>query len=308
MPKEKIFPSLFYHLIPFFLDFVFLSVPLSMRLGLRYFSNYISHYDKISDYLNLIENAYFFVYILLTYKLLRKVKASLKNHYSHIDEGNLTWFEFLLIGIAIIITADSLFSIYELYYPIVPWNIGTIIAFMFVILYVYLGYKGIFQSRILLPEFLNEVTLENHVISNDKQIKNQEHGRQLDGLSQDEIEELKIKLDNLLNKKKLFLNDSLSLTDLADAIGIGNKKLSELLNQHLNISFYNLINDYRIEEVKHRMNSEENDKLTLLGIAFESGFQSKASFNRVFKSKTGMSPSMYKYSILKERNPPSTID
>ncbi|OBX22163.1 hypothetical protein A9996_17300 [Gelidibacter algens] len=201
-----------------------------------------------------------------------------------------------------------MFSIYELYYPIVPWNIGTIIAFMFVILYVYLGYKGIFQSRILLPEFLNEVTLENHVISNDKQIKNQEHGRQLDGLSQDEIEELKIKLDNLLNKKKLFLNDSLSLTDLADAIGIGNKKLSELLNQHLNISFYNLINDYRIEEVKHRMNSEENDKLTLLGIAFESGFQSKASFNRVFKSKTGMSPSMYKYSILKERNPPSTID
>ena len=92
---------------------------------------------------------------------------------------------------------------------------------------------------------------------------------------------------------KPFLDDSLSLTELASQIGISNKQLSELLNQHLKVNFYNLINDYRINEVKKRLENYNSNKETLLGIAFESGFQSKASFNRVFKLKTGLSPSNY---------------
>lgn len=301
LPKDRIFPSLFYHLIPYFVVFVFVSIPLSMRLGFRYFTDYIGYYDGISDYLNLLENAYFFVYIVLTYQLLKKIKQSFKNNYSFLDKSDLAWFEYLLIGLAAIITLDSLFSIYELYYPMIPWNIGTIIAFLFVFLYVYLGYHGVFQSKLLLPEFLLEVTEASEERSIDDQDVQQEQVRQLDNLSQEEIDELKHKLDVLLNEKKVYLNDSLSLTDLAEEMGISNKKLSELLNQHLNTSFYNLINDYRVVEVKKRMNVSDNDKFTLLGLAYESGFQSKASFNRVFKNKTGMAPSTYRNTLLKKR-------
>src|SRR5690606_26531983 len=105
----------------------------------------------------------------------------------------------------------------------------------------------------------------------------------LDIFSEAEIENLKIKLNEILTTKKLYLNDSLSLSALAEELGIGDKKLSELLNQQMNTNFYNLINEYRVNEVMHRIRDKENNKYTLLSMAYECGFQSKTSFNRVFK-------------------------
>ncbi len=119
----------------------------------------------------------------------------------------------------------------------------------------------------------------------------------MDTLSDTEISQLKEKLYTLLERDKIYLNDSLSLLDLAKELEISEKKLSELLNQHLHVNFYNFINEYRVAEVKKRLEGGDNEKYTLLGIAFDSGFQSKASFNRVFKQKTGMSPSRYRRSI-----------
>ena len=304
-PRDEIVPSLFYHLIPFYIVFIFISIPLSLRLGFRFFTEYISHYDVLADYFNLLENIYFFIYVLITYKLLIKIKNSLKSNFSNIEKNDLAWFEYLLFGLAFIILLDSLFSVYELYFPVAQWNIGTIIAFLFVVLYVFLGYKGMFQSSILLPDFLRDYINENQIkieLPAQEQNENKsDNVKQLDSLSLTEINQMKTKLNFLLNDKKVYLNDSLNLTDLAEEMGINNKKLSELLNQHVNTSFYNLINDYRVIEVKKRIESPENDKFTLLGIAFESGFQSKASFNRVFKNKTGMSPSKYRSALLKER-------
>ncbi|WP_353959585.1 helix-turn-helix domain-containing protein [Aequorivita aurantiaca] len=77
---------------------------------------------------------------------------------------------------------------------------------------------------------------------------------------------------------------------------MSDKKLSELLNQQLSTNFYNLINEYRVNEVKQKIKDKEYYKYTLLSIAHDCGFQSKTSFNRVFKQKTGMSPSLYKES------------
>jgi AraC-like DNA-binding protein len=66
------------------------------------------------------------------------------------------------------------------------------------------------------------------------------------------------------------------------------------LNKNLNINFYTLINDYRVAEVQEKLKGKESKKYTLLAMAEDSGFQSKASFNRIFKNKTGMSPSKYR--------------
>lgn len=74
---------------------------------------------------------------------------------------------------------------------------------------------------------------------------------------------------------------------------ISNKKLSELLNQHMNTNFYNLINEYRIQEVKEKLNQGESEKYTVMAIAYDCGFQSKASFYRIFKQKVGVSPSEF---------------
>ena len=118
--------------------------------------------------------------------------------------------------------------------------------------------------------------------------------RALDSYSAEDIEELKKALYELLETRKPYLDESVSLGDLAGALNVSTKKLSELLNQHLDTSFYNLINQYRVNEVIARLAMPDADKYPLMGIAYECGFQSKASFNRIFKQKTGQSPSAYR--------------
>ena len=66
-----------------------------------------------------------------------------------------------------------------------------------------------------------------------------------------------------------------------------------MINEHMGKNFYTLVNDYRIEEVKRRLQDPEYSNLTILAIAYDSGFNSKSSFNTIFKEKTGMPPSEY---------------
>ncbi|MCH2489237.1 MAG: helix-turn-helix domain-containing protein [Flavobacteriales bacterium] len=267
-----------------------------MTLGV--FQDYHSNYVAVADYINLIENAYFATYIFISLKLVRRIQRARRQTYSFVESSNLDWIYYLIIGLFTIVILDSIFSIYELIFPRIEWNIGTIIAVCIIVLYSILGYKGMFQSKILLPNFLLEEPSNqdsNNMNSNVSIDKNSPKlTRQLDVFSEEEIAALKLKLDEILNEKKPYLNESLSLSELAKELGITDKKLSELLNQHLQTNFYNFINTYRVSEVKKKLIEDTEKKYTLLSIAYECGFQSKTSFNRVFKQKTGMSPSKFR--------------
>jgi len=269
-----------------------------MAAGL--FKEYHGQYVQIADYINLIENTYFLVYIVLSYYLVKSIRNAREQTYSFIEGSNLLWISYLIIGLLIIVVVDSLFSVYELIFPMIPWNIGTVIAFALIMLYCFLGYNGMFQAHILLPQFLAEENPApvSKTITEKKQEK-ERSVKQLDSFTDEEITALKIKLNELLINKKPYLNDTLSLSEMADDLAITDKKLSELLNQHLNTNFYNFINKYRVTEVKEKLAQGEYRKYTLLSIAYECGFQSKTSFNRVFKQKTGMSPSKYRDSLAK---------
>ena len=294
LPSQKYLSHLFVHLIPFLIYWLVISLPLSLDIAFGLFPWYRHVYPELADFINLAENVYFISYIILSYQLIRKILKASKDQYSTIEKDNLRWLIYLITGLTLVVIVDSAFSVYELNFPMITWNIGTVIAFFLVILYSILGFKGLFQSKILLPEYVLNPDKDVKKTSENSNSENEEKKiSQLNSLSANEIEQLKIKLYKILEFDKPFLDDSLSLTELASQIGISNKQLSELLNQHLKVNFYNLINDYRINEVKRRLENYNSNKETLLGIAFESGFQSKASFNRVFKLKTGLSPSKY---------------
>lgn len=69
--------------------------------------------------------------------------------------------------------------------------------------------------------------------------------------------------------------------------------LSKAINQGFGKNFNDFVNEYRISEVKDRLGKSDLDRMTLLGIALDSGFNSKATFNRAFKKYTGMTPNQY---------------
>ncbi|GAB5521360.1 MAG: hypothetical protein RhofKO_36110 [Rhodothermales bacterium] len=105
---------------------------------------------------------------------------------------------------------------------------------------------------------------------------------------------------DVLQGEKLFTNPELTLQDLADRLGISAGYLSQIINEHEGKNFFELVNGYRVEEVKHRLISADYQHYTIMGIALESGFKSKSTFNTVFKKFTGQTPSAYKRTHLAE--------
>lgn len=119
-------------------------------------------------------------------------------------------------------------------------------------------------------------------------------------LKSDLIEKYKLDLIKVMTDDKLYLNSKLSIHDVSKKLNIPRQYISEVLNIHMNISFQDFINQYRIEEFVYRLKKDQNDHYTLLGIATDVGFSSKSSFNATFKKFKGLTPSQFKKSLLQE--------
>ena len=98
------------------------------------------------------------------------------------------------------------------------------------------------------------------------------------------------KIIQIVENEQLYLNPELSLSDVSEAVNLNINIVSATLNNGLHQSFNDFINQYRIEAVKTKLQRGEHLKYTLLGIAFDCGFNSKNTFNRAFKKSTGFSP------------------
>ncbi len=116
---------------------------------------------------------------------------------------------------------------------------------------------------------------------------------QRSGLKEKDIARYVKKVEKHMSQSKPYLNRELTIYDLSDQLQIPRHILSEVINEHMGKNFYNLVNDYRVQEVKNRLESTDYKYLTILAIAYDSGFNAKSSFNTIFKEKTGSTPSEY---------------
>ena len=112
-------------------------------------------------------------------------------------------------------------------------------------------------------------------------------------LSSVEVNELSTRLNSLMHEKELYKNQDISIATLASEMHTTNKKLSVLLNTHLETTFYDYVNRLRVDDVKMRLMNGENI-LSIEGIAKDCGFKSRSSFYRTFKNQVGCTPSEFK--------------
>jgi len=113
-------------------------------------------------------------------------------------------------------------------------------------------------------------------------------------LGEDEISYYQVKLLEVMDSQKPYLDSTLSLNKLGDLLEINAKDLTVVLNSGLNKNFYDFVNEYRIREVKGRLLDPRNRYYTNLAIAYDAGFNSKSSFNSLFKKYMNMTPSEFK--------------
>ncbi|MEW7279690.1 helix-turn-helix transcriptional regulator [Aquimarina sp. 2201CG1-2-11] len=255
-----------------------------------------SYIEVFQDYISLMI-LYSLFYCLLALKLLYKVEHVIKHYYSNNDIVNVGWIKRILLGIIVVICIDVLFTIIELIMGELAFDVlyFTVTGVIFVI--THLGYYGITQSRVLLPVFLlkNNTPEQNEdsvIISPDKKEKEQSQ------YDESEMKGLVVLLNDVMNHQKPYLDPDVSLSSLADVLNIKEKMLSSLLNKYIDKSFYTYINEYRVNEVKEKLSDPANHHLKMMTIAYDCGFNSKTSFNRIFKNTVGISPSQFKINII----------
>ncbi|WP_228445417.1 helix-turn-helix domain-containing protein [Chryseobacterium nakagawai] len=106
-----------------------------------------------------------------------------------------------------------------------------------------------------------------------------------------------LKLKKYMVEKKPYLNSSLTIQEVSDDIEIPVRDLSLLINHQLGQHFYDFVNTYRIENAMEILKDLTKNKVTILEILYEVGFNSKSSFNTAFKKHTGNTPTGYRKNL-----------
>ncbi|AXT51736.1 AraC family transcriptional regulator [Aquimarina sp. BL5] len=293
-PTKNILKKNVKHFIIPFIYIMFASIP--KLVSLFNSPNVFGHLRVGLENLVALSIIYSLIYSIIAIKILNKTKKLVNLYYSNVNHSDFNWLLKFLYATILIISIDISITIFEVLYGDINIAIG-IIAFFVVFLIVYLAYHGISQTKVLLPKFLleKEVTVKKDISKTDVISLN---GNKTT-YSTNEMQSLQQQLETLMQKQKWYLNAELSLKSLSEKLDISDKKLSYLLNQYMQISFYDYINHFRVEEVKEKIKNPSFSQYTLLAIALECGFNSKTSFNRTFHRFESVTPSSFRNQILK---------
>lgn len=217
------------------------------------------------------------VYWSLSFIKLQKHLKNLKQ-FSAMTEGiDLMWLKYFLLILLLIVVAWFNLVFFDLE-NLIPFTPLIYLLSIFFLAYFSLQQKEIFDFS------NNEINDLSRLKVDKKENKRVSEGR---------LNELNAKLQLLINVEKVYLENDLSLPKLAKNLSASCNETSFLINELYQDNFYNFVNKYRIEEAKRLLLSEKYNQLNVLGIAYESGFNSKTTFNTTFKKYTGESPTAF---------------
>ena len=230
-----------------------------------------------------------FFYLIWFKVLLKNYRSRALDALSNSDMVNLDWLNgifYFWIGSLVLLLPLTVLSISGILLE--NESVNFLLQLDYLIFVFLLGYYGFKQTAVF-----NDL-----YSSNNQDEKRKPYERS--ALTPIQAESYHGNLIRLMEEEKPYLNGELTAQDLATKLGISTNYLSQILNQNQQQNFFDFINSYRVAEVKSKVASTDFQNYTLLAIALESGFNSKTSFNTVFKKNTGMTPSQFHKSISKE--------
>jgi AraC-like DNA-binding protein len=239
-------------------------------------------------------------YSVIAFVLINRHQRNIQNLVSY-TSGKITLSWLLVISISFYVTYVAVFilGVYVIfakdptYDPRLPSYFGlTFFAFAFS----FYGFKqpGIFNE--ILTEYRTHRTPPN-VQEEEKEAKYERSG-----LKEKDAQKYLEQLLRYMDEVKPYLDTDLTIHDISSDLDIPRHYLTQVINGLLGKNFYTFINEYRIEAVKKLLVDERYEKYTLTSIAFEAGFSSKSSFNSIFKTSTGMTPTQFRESWFREQS------
>ena len=250
-----------------------MQTPIYLEKHLIANSFFFNQVKNTEEYLTIISTV---IYLYFGYQHIKKYRSWLSKNIADTKYSELKFLNTLLFGLSFI----SIYILINLMLNSVlahehnwRWRLGHV--FIAILVY-YLGLIGYKNSDIVPKEF--------SIKAKSKQSKN----------LTDEIQSgIMSKFKIAIEKDKVHLNPKLSLQELAKLIGVSETNLSNSINNYYGENFRTVINKKRIEEVKKRLLNDNLNNLSFLGLAKECGFNSEASFYRIFKTTVGLTPKQF---------------
>ena len=239
------------------------------------------------------------VYLIYTIILINKYSKDIKNIFSTIEKIKLNWLKIISYMVIFVLSFFMIENFLMLFDIQLSYHFN-LTSFLYAILIYILGYIGFSKSEIFAaPELAVSMSQLSNYDQNSLELKpNSVPKYEKSGLGQQKAKKYLDTLLKLMEKEEPFRKSELTLNQLAEILSISPHNLSEVLNTQLNQNFFDFINHYRIKQVKHDLIDPKKQQLKILSIAFDAGFNSKTSFNTIFKKVSGLTPSQYRKQVL----------
>lgn len=269
---------------------------------------------KVVDMLHLVPTIILFLYFLPIYSLSSEDKLQLLYNRDEILHSTLTTIV-ILKYLSLIVYGYLVFRVYQRnlfkktkpHFQILRWqknimilNIVYIISYLIygialmkivttnILLYpqifsmaiivLYVGYVAYVQPKVFSKKYLfNELFLKY----------------QKSGLTSGFSHELKEQLLHLLIEEKVYKINNINLNMLSERLGTSRHNISQVINEHFDLNFFNLINKYRIKEAQQIFKKDSHNNLNIIDVAYDVGFNNKVTFNKAFKEETKLTPTQF---------------
>ncbi|MBS1597925.1 MAG: AraC family transcriptional regulator [Bacteroidetes bacterium] len=240
------------------------------------------------------------LYYFLARRTLNRYQKSIKHLFSETSNFDLQWTRYLVNGFLVVIFCGIVFFSLMIRFP-EHFNELLLINMTVATPYIYLAtYKGILQPTIwqLQPGISKEKVEEEIHEAEEMDLHKSESGKinsiKTSEKSTGKLDELVGRIILLMEKEKIYQETELTLQNLADKLQTPSYQVSQAINEGMEKTFYDLINNYRVEEAKRLLLDPKNSNYTILSVGFEAGFNSKTTFNTVFKKFTGLTPTDFR--------------
>jgi len=238
-------------------------------------------FSWLDGVLNILIIGQAILYIILAYQRIRLHKKEVQFFESNTEEIDLKWIEQIIFGLF----AMSVFI--GLYNAVNPrGNLNLLANFISLAIIYFTGYNALRQKEIFL---LDDQERERVVETQEPKAPEK---RKL--IPDEERLVLKAKLLTLMEQKEPYLDPDLSLLSLANLMDLTPHQLSYLINAEFEDNFFLFVNKYRVERVKQLLLSPDQQHLSIMGVAYDSGFNSKTSFYTTFKKLCHQTPSEFR--------------
>ena len=231
-----------------------------------------------------IETPFMLMYLAFTFQLFYSYRKKIIQYFSNTYKLELNWILSFLILFSMLFLYGTIQDIIGSRFIDLGYEQRWWLNLTMATVTLYVGVKGYFTDTTKLNKLDFTFSPKTIGIPEDANIMEEDKS-----ISEEDIATVK----QLMENERVYLNPELNLSDLAKMAHMSRGQLSEIINTAFEKNFNDFVNGYRVEAFKMMLQDNKHKQLSLLGIAQECGFNSKATFNRVFKKLTNLSPTEY---------------